>query len=127
MINNLKLVFPVIGREHGCRLRQDSRNSRHGSRDRGQLCEEWAYGGEDFSEPPPRSPRAANVAGNADRARTIGVNWYANRWVKVQVNGIPEDIEDPALGPVPGKRGSGAACAACCSRCEPDEIARGAL
>jgi hypothetical protein len=29
------------------------------------------------------------------------VNWYVNRWVKVQGNIIRESIEDPPRGPVP--------------------------
>ena len=65
--------------------------------------EESTYGGRDLSEPPSRSPRSAKVAGTTDRAWTIGVNWYVNRWVKAQVNGIHEAIEDPTLAPVPGK------------------------
>ena len=54
-------------------------------------------------EPPSRSPRAANVAPNGDRAWTIGVNWYVNRWVKVRFNAISETLDDPALGPAPGE------------------------
>jgi len=54
------------------------------------------------AEPPSRSPRAGNIAGNADRAWTIGVNWYVNRWVKVRFNAINETLDDPELGPAPG-------------------------
>jgi phosphate-selective porin len=54
------------------------------------------------TEPPSRSPRAANVAGNADSAWTIGVNWYVNRWAKLRFNFINETLEDPELGPAPG-------------------------
>jgi phosphate-selective porin OprO/OprP len=54
------------------------------------------------AEPPSRSPRAANIAGNADRAWTLGVNWYVNRWVKVRFNAINEQLDDPELGPAPG-------------------------
>jgi len=53
-------------------------------------------------EPPSRSPRAANVAPNGDRAWTVGVNWYVNRWVKVRFNLINETLDDPELGPAPG-------------------------
>jgi phosphate-selective porin OprO/OprP len=52
-------------------------------------------------EPPSRSPRAANVAPNGDRAWTMGVNWYVNRWVKVRFNLISETLDDPGLGPAP--------------------------
>jgi phosphate-selective porin OprO/OprP len=54
------------------------------------------------ADPPSRSPRAANVAPNGDRAWTIGVNWYVNRWVKVRFNVISETLDDPELGPAPG-------------------------
>ena len=54
------------------------------------------------AEPPSRSPRAANVAPNGDRAWTLGVNWYLNRWAKVRVNLINETLDDPELGPAPG-------------------------
>ncbi len=53
-------------------------------------------------EPPSRSPRAATIAGNADRAWTLGVNWYVNRWVKIRFNAINERLDDPELGPAPG-------------------------
>jgi phosphate-selective porin OprO and OprP len=53
-------------------------------------------------DPPSRSPRAANVAPNGDRAWTLGVNWYVNRWVKVRFNAISETLDDPELGPAPG-------------------------
>jgi phosphate-selective porin len=43
---------------------------------------------------PSTSPRADVVLGNADRADTIGVNWYANRWIKIQFNLIRERIAD---------------------------------
>jgi phosphate-selective porin OprO/OprP len=48
-----------------------------------------------------RSPRADVILRNRDLAATIGVNWYVNRWVKVQGNIIRESIEDPPRGPVP--------------------------
>ena len=53
------------------------------------------------AEPPSRSPRAANVAPNGDRAWTLGVNWYVNRWAKVRFNVINETLDDPDLGPAP--------------------------
>jgi len=54
-------------------------------------------------EPPSDSLRAANVLGNGDRALTGGVNWYLNKWVKIQVNGIREKLDDPNLSPVAGQ------------------------
>jgi phosphate-selective porin len=32
---------------------------------------------------------------------TFGVNWYLNRWVKVQFNIIKETLDDPEQGPLP--------------------------
>lgn len=49
------------------------------------------------------SPRADAILGNADRAVTLGVNWYVNRWVKVQGNIIRESIDKPVLGPLPAQ------------------------
>ncbi len=50
-----------------------------------------------------RSPRAANILENSNRAWTVGINWYLNRWVKIQTNGIREKLEDPQRSPIPGK------------------------
>ena len=36
------------------------------------------------------SPRAANLLETGDRVSTVGVNWYLNRFVKVQANLIRE-------------------------------------
>jgi phosphate-selective porin OprO and OprP len=47
------------------------------------------------------SPRADVYLGNSNRVVTFGVNWYLNRWVKVQFNFIRETMTDPAQGPLP--------------------------
>ena len=52
---------------------------------------------------PSRSPRAANVVGNDDRAWTFGLNWHASRYMKFQLNGIRETLRDPLRTPVDGK------------------------
>lgn len=57
----------------------------------------------DTSEPPSRSRRAANPGGNTERVVTFGADWYLNKWVKVQVNEIGEQIEDLQFSPVPSK------------------------
>jgi phosphate-selective porin OprO/OprP len=49
------------------------------------------------------SPRSEVVLGNRDRVVTLGVNWYLNRWVKVQANLIRDTLGDPARGPLPSK------------------------
>jgi phosphate-selective porin OprO/OprP len=49
----------------------------------------------------PSNTRSENIFLSADRAFTIGVNWTVNRWVKVQVNGIRERVENVQRSPVP--------------------------
>jgi phosphate-selective porin OprO/OprP len=46
-------------------------------------------------------PDLSKFAGNADRAATLGVNWYLNRYAKIQANVIHESIDDPARSPAP--------------------------
>lgn len=53
------------------------------------------YGSADHPGKASRSSRAANILGNSDRAATFGVNWYWNRFVRVQFNASREEIEDP--------------------------------
>ena len=50
---------------------------------------------------PFRNPRAETIFPSGDRALTLGVNWTLNRFVKIQVNGIREHVEDPERNPVP--------------------------
>src|SRR4029078_899730 len=52
---------------------------------------------------PSTSPRSEVILGNSDKVLTFGVNWYANRWVKVQWNMIKETLDDPPRGPFPHK------------------------
>ena len=47
-----------------------------------------------------RGPRAENVQGSGDRVLTLGVSWTLNRFIKLQVNGIRERVEDPDRSPV---------------------------
>jgi phosphate-selective porin OprO and OprP len=46
------------------------------------------------------SPRGANLLETSDAAWAGGVNWYLNRWTKVQVNVIREWIADVNRSPV---------------------------
>jgi phosphate-selective porin OprO/OprP len=55
------------------------------------------------SEQGSKSPRAETVLGNGDQVTTFGVNWYVNRWIKIQANFIREKLDDPSLGPLPSK------------------------
>ena len=41
------------------------------------------------------SPRAEVILGSSDRAYTFGVNWYANRWIKIQANLVRNTIAFP--------------------------------
>lgn len=50
-------------------------------------------------EPDLANPRAANVLETNDHAWTFGLNWYVNRWVKLQVNAIRESIQDASSAP----------------------------
>jgi phosphate-selective porin len=50
-------------------------------------------------------PAASKLAANSDRAATAGLNWYLNRYVKVQGNVILEMIADPARSPAPSTNG----------------------
>jgi phosphate-selective porin len=53
------------------------------------------------AERPLAGPRAHNILQNGGRVVTLGINWFPNRWVTVQVNAIRERIEDAARSPVP--------------------------
>jgi phosphate-selective porin OprO/OprP len=50
-----------------------------------------------------RSPRADTIIGNGDQVTTFGVNWYINRFFKIQANFIREKLDDPSQGPLPSK------------------------
>lgn len=54
-------------------------------------------------EPGSTSPRADVILGNGDRVTTFGVNWYVNRWFKIQANFIRETLDDPSQGPLPSQ------------------------
>jgi phosphate-selective porin OprO/OprP len=64
--------------------------------------EQIRFGSSEHSVPPQRQLRAPNILATSDRAWTLGVNWYPNRWLKLQFNGIREKIEDVVRGPIPG-------------------------
>jgi phosphate-selective porin OprO/OprP len=55
--------------------------------------------------PEQTNPRAANLLETGLRAWTAGVNWYVNRWVKIQYNAIRELLDDPERGPDPDRAG----------------------
>jgi len=45
------------------------------------------------------NPRAENILPNGDRALTLGVNWTLNRFLKLQIDGIRERVEDLQRSP----------------------------
>jgi phosphate-selective porin OprO and OprP len=67
--------------------------------------ERLTFGSGATGELPSASVRADVIAGNAERATTFGVNWYLNRWGKVQFNAIKESLKDPSQGPRPLQAG----------------------
>jgi phosphate-selective porin OprO/OprP len=50
-------------------------------------------------------PNASSLGANADHVSTVGVNWYLNRYVKLQSNFIFEKIDDPQRSPAPTANG----------------------
>jgi phosphate-selective porin OprO/OprP len=70
----------------------------------GTRLETLAFGSVADQGPAFRNPRADHLLGNADRVWTTGVNWYVNRWVKLQGNAIREALDDAERTPVPGRR-----------------------
>ena len=51
-------------------------------------------------EPPFSNSRAEVILPNGDKVLTLGVNWYVDRWVKLQFNAIHEEIQDPGRTPL---------------------------
>jgi phosphate-selective porin OprO/OprP len=61
------------------------------------------FGSSEHVGTPSRSPRASNLLGNSDRIWTLGLNWYLNRFTKVQINGVHDKIEDLQRSPITGR------------------------
>jgi phosphate-selective porin len=57
------------------------------------------FSGKPGTDPPFRNSRAETIYPNGDKVVTLGVNYYANRWAKVQFNLIREHIEDIERSP----------------------------
>ena len=55
------------------------------------------------NDAPFRNPRAETILPAGDRVLTLGVNWTLNRFVKLQFNGIREQVEDPGRNLVPNQ------------------------
>lgn len=61
------------------------------------------FGSDAPGQEPETNPRAFNLIESGDRVWTVGVNWYVNKWVKIQVNAIREAFEDIDRTPRPGQ------------------------
>jgi len=53
-------------------------------------------------EPALRNPRAELILPSGERVLTVGVNWYITRWVKLQMQMMREQPQDPDRAPVAG-------------------------
>jgi phosphate-selective porin OprO/OprP len=51
-------------------------------------------------EPAFSNSRADVILPTGDKVATFGVNWYFNRWTKLQLNGIHEELEDAGRTPL---------------------------
>jgi len=51
-------------------------------------------------EPAFQNSRAEVILPNGDKVLTLGVNWYLNRWIKLQGNAIHEEIQDAGRTPL---------------------------
>jgi hypothetical protein len=65
--------------------------------------EQLGFGSALDGEPELPTPRAPNLREAGLRGWTLGVNWYVNRWTKIQLNGIREQFDDPDRSPVAGR------------------------
>ena len=54
--------------------------------------ERLVFGSSLEGEPELTNPRAANLLETTLKAFTFGVNWYVNRWVKIQLNAVRESM-----------------------------------
>lgn len=61
------------------------------------------FGSSDASEPPEANPRSANLVETGTDAWTAGVNWYLNRWLRIQANGVRESFDEVDRSPVAGR------------------------
>jgi phosphate-selective porin len=58
------------------------------------------FDSKETGEPAFSNSRAEVILPNGDKVVTLGVNWYVNRWIKLQLNGIHEEIQDPGRTPL---------------------------
>jgi phosphate-selective porin len=100
-------TYALVRREQGRRrlypqaLRLDGRT---GTVELAARYEMMRMGSAEHPGRPSRSSRAGNLLGNSDRVWTLGVNWYLNRYAKIQGNAIHEQAEDTQRAPIAGRR-----------------------
>lgn len=58
------------------------------------------FDSKDTGEPAFTNSRAEVILPNGDKALTLGVNWYLNRWMKLQVNAVHEELQDEGRTPL---------------------------
>ena len=60
------------------------------------------FGSSEHPGLPSRSSRAANIFSESERIASFGVNWYLNRFTKIQFTALREVLEDREKAPIPG-------------------------
>lgn len=65
--------------------------------------EQLRFGSAEHPGLPSRSTRGANLVSASERVATFGVNWYVNRFVRIQQNWMREVLEDPQKAPIFGQ------------------------
>ncbi len=68
----------------------------------GVRYDQLTFESEGKSGPAFTNPRADHLIPNTDSTLTFGVNWLANRWIKVVVNGIRQTLDDTERAPITG-------------------------
>ncbi|HUR35865.1 MAG TPA: porin [Vicinamibacterales bacterium] len=58
------------------------------------------FDSKDTGEPAFSNSRAEVILPNGDKVLTLGVNWYLNRWMKLQLNAVHDEIEDTGRTPL---------------------------
>jgi phosphate-selective porin len=61
------------------------------------------FDSEDAQPPAFRNPRSRTIFPGGARVLTLGVNWYVNPWVKLQLQTMREQPEDPERHPLGGE------------------------
>ncbi len=91
------------GKADGIRPRNPLFQGGIGAVEIGTRFEELSFGSVSRDGPAFRNPRAEHIAENRDRVWTTGVNWYPNRWIKIQGNAIREQLLDEERSPLAGR------------------------